>query len=62
MAIMFFPSPRIGGVLTLSNMSTVTNKIIWVHQTVIILQERQNFLIETFKMAAHLIHSVIYKK
>ena len=58
----FCPIIIIGDILPLYHMSTAMNQIIWIHQTLMIIQERQNFLIAMFKMTVGLIHSLLYQK
>ena len=47
----FCPRLIIGYTLTLYHMSTVTNQIISIHQTLIMSKSGQTFLIPLYKMA-----------
>ena len=58
----FHTSLRRGGVLLLAHTPTVANQIIQIHQTVIMLQEIDTFLVSTLKPKVHLIHSLLYKQ
>ena len=57
-----FPRLRIGYVLPLYKISTVTNQIILIHQTVIMLKQRQTFPIPPYKMEVNKIKALIYQK